>query len=332
MTVELHDEPTGAPITLADNDTHGGVTDDLLEAAAAAAFAPSDEAAETSPDEDEGTAAGDAGATGEGDGREGVPTPSPAPEEDFVELADGVRVQRDELIQWVQFGQFLRENPEYAAGVEAVLSGERESAPTAASPALHPAGVTGEAAAPQPPEGLDLDDPQIAALWNQHVQTLATIDRLEANVTHLDSYVQNAQVETTQSLLNTARATYQTANNLSDTEMQTVYDVAGRLQVLPALLSPTDPITGVPRQVDPLAAMQEAFELARWNIPELREREMKLKADEAKADTKRKQKLSSLGGSSGSVPKTQPEPKNAQERRAAMIAEVAAMYNGEGAS
>lgn len=331
MTVELTDDSTST-ITLAGDDAHGGVTDDLLEAAAAAAFAP--EATGTSDDEVlEGTDAGEAGATGEGDGREGVPTPSPAPEDDpnLVQLADGIAVPRDELIQWTQFGQFLRENPEYAARVEAALSADESAGGVVAAPS--PAGSPPAAASlATPPEGLDLDDPQIKALWDQHVATLNTIERLESNVQHLDQYVQHSQIETTQSLLNTARASYQSANNLSDTEMQTVYDVAGRLQVLPALLSPTDPITGVPREVDPLSAMQEAFDLARWNIPELREREMKLKADEAKADTKRKQKLSSLGGSSGSVPKTTPEPKNAQERRAAMIAEVAAMYNGEGAS
>lgn len=313
---------------LADSPEHGGVLDDDLEAAAAAAFdAPA--ATDTGVVEPEGDEpAGDdetgAGAGTGGDGAEGAPAPPAAdPDPNLIEVADGLVMTKEEAASWANFQLYLRENPHVAEAVTAALeSAENPPAPTAPAPS---APTTREV-----PEGIDLDDPAIAALWGQHTATLDHIARLEATVQAHDQYVNHSSQQQMESLLNQARATYKEKHNLSDEEMTRVYDVAGRLQVLPALLSPVDPLTGTPRKADPLAAMQEAFEMARWSIPELREREMQLKVDEQKTTTKRKQKLSSLGGSSGSSPRTVPEPKTQSERRDAMIAAVAAAQNGEG--
>lgn len=316
---ETHEEPT----QLEANPEHGGVVDDDLEAAAQARLGTDDAPAEQEPDDvdDEGANADDVdgGTEGEDEGREGVPSSSP----DVIEVADGVSLTREEAVAWAQFGDYLRANPEMADAVAAVLEGGKPEP----QPEPQPKTATDD----KIPDGIDLDDPAIAALWNQLQSEREHISRLEAMVEQHDDYVTHATQQTTQSLMNQARATYKETHNLSDTDMEKVYDVAGRLQVLPALLAAVDPVTGLPRQIDPLAAMQEAFEIARWNVPELREREMQLKVDEQKSDTKRKKKLSSLGGTSGSVPKTSPEPKTEQERRAAMIAEVASMINGEGA-
>lgn len=316
---------------LAENPDHAGVLDDELEAVAQTIFGSQDDAPAATdadvvePEGDEPSGddeAGDAG-TG-GDGAEGAPAPPAADDTpDLFQITDDLSLTRAEAQELAEFQQYLRSDPRAAqAVVEALQALNTPPAP----PETPPAPTQREV-----PEELDLDDPAIAALWHQHQATLDHIARLEATVQTHDNFVTQSAQEQMQTLLNSARTTYQAEHNLSEPEMQQVYDVAGRLQVLPALLSPVDPVTGVPRQVDQISAMKEAFEMARWNIPALREREMQLKVTEQKADTKRKQKLSSLGGSSGSAPRSVPEPKNEQERRAAMIAAVAEFQNGEGA-
>lgn len=314
---------------LGENPEHGGVLDDDLEAAAQAAFNAPADAGEVEPTGDEPTGDDDTGAGAEGgEGAEGAPTP-PAAEEppapDVFQINDELALTREEATNWAQFQQYLRDNPVVAARLQTALEAEEAAATTPPTPPAAETPPTREI-----PEGIDLDDPAIAALWNQHTATLDHIARLEATVQAHDQYVTNTSQQQMETLLNQARVTFKEKHSLTEAEMQKVYDVTGRLQVLPALLSPVDPVTGTPRQIDPLSAMGEAFELARWNIPELREREMQLKVDEQKTDTKRKQKLSSLGGSSGSTPRTVPEPKTQAERREAMIAAVAAAQSGEG--
>lgn len=308
-----------------------------LEAAAAAqlgspAATPTNDDAEPSGEGSE-PSGGEEGA--EGGDVEGAPSSAPSGDEPpepteptMLDLGDGVQITLDEARTLQGFGQFLRENPEIAGRVAAVLEGGDEASGTHTAPtrAPVPTGFT----PPEPPEGIDLDDPAIAALWNQHVDTLAAQTRMEEMLRQHDDWINRSSRETLQSLTQEARQSYQTEHNLSDAEMAKVYEVAGSLQVLPSLMQPTDPITGVPRAVDPMAAIKQSFEIARWQIPELREREVQLLVEQRKPEEQRKKKLSSLGGSGGTAPKTKPEPKTEADRRAAMIEQVAAYQRGEG--
>lgn len=311
-----------------DEVTPDETIDSELEDAAAARLAP---AAEEGDEETDSVGDGEAGepepeetddaATDDGDGEgdegsaEGTSSPPPAA------LTD------DEIQSFVQLRDYLSANPVVAGEIAGVL----ERAATGQPPAAPTPPPTPET--PQPPEGLDLDDPQIAALWNQHLATLETVKQIQERQQQYDHFVTQQRMETTQSLLNQAREAFSKDHELSPDEMEKVVALTGELQILPALLSPTDPVTGLSRTVDPIAAMKQAFEVARWNIPELREREFRAVVDDGKADNKRKAKLSSISGSSGSTPRTAAAvPKDPAERRAAMVAEVARMTQGEGAS
>lgn len=303
--------------------------DEDLQTALEAQFGGESPAATTPEDDVEPN---DGGADDEPGGEEGAGgedvegASPPATEPTMLDLGDGVQIALDEARTLHGFGQFLRENPEIAARVEAALRGG-EASDTTTAPTPEP---VGEFTPPEPPEGVDLDDPAIAALWQQHVDTLAWQARTEALIRAHDNYISQSAQETMQSLANQARTSYQQENNLSDSEMAKVYELAGALQVLPALMQPVDPVTGLPRPVDPLAAMKQSFDIARWQIPELREREVQTLAESRSTESKRKKKLSSLGGSGGTAPKTKPEPTTEAGRRAAMIEQVAAYQRGEG--
>jgi hypothetical protein len=94
-------------------------------------------------------------------------------------------------------------------------------------------------------------------------------------------------------------------------------------------MAPIDPVSGLPRNVDPLKALEDAFDLAHWQIPRLRDKELAEVQSATRTSNKRKAKLSSLGGASGSVPRQQNTvPTNKQERRQAMLAEMTQMLNG----
>lgn len=330
---------------------HGGVTDDALEAAIQNSpwgnptqhdDAPAPEDGATTDDAPAGEAGtqtgGDTGEAAAEGSVEGA-TPPPAAEEtppqvdlnEVIEIAPGVEMTRADAARWASFQGELQENPELAQRVAAALrAGYAGEGTPQAPPAAPPAPPVDET--PQPPEGLDLDDPQIAMLWQQHVDNQARYAQLEQRLLIHDEHIANTQRQTTESLINTARTGFQEKHHLSDTEMQNVYDLCGELQVLPALLSTTDPATGQPRQVDPIAAMDRAFDIARWQIPELRQREIDAQLEQAKTDTKRKKKLTSLGGSSGSAPRTTQVPNTPAGRREAMIREVAGMMTGQGAN
>lgn len=323
--------------------------------AAEAALAAAGDAPTTDDDALPPSTGGEAGdldgaaADGGGEGAEGaqpppaaeVPVP-PAPTGDagvdlsnqLIDLGNDLSLTRAEAEQWANFGHFLRANPDTAQAIAAVLEAAEtgQPVPPAQAPQAPAGGPETGSQAPTvdatPPEGLDLDDPAIKFLWDQHVAQQTVVADLQAQVGRTQDFVTNQQMQQTESMLNTATAAFAEKHHLTAEEMQKVRDVTGRLQVLPALLSPFDPITAAPRQIDPLAAMDEAFMMAMWNIPEFREREVAARVEEQKVDTKRKGKLASLGGTSGSIPRTPAAPTNKQERTAAMVAEVAEMMKG----
>lgn len=358
-TLEVH---ANSPKTGIDNE----ITGEDLEAAATARFGapatdeddgdpnldPDPNAASAIADGDvlppstgEDADGADSAAAAAGEGAEGVHPAAAAGApadaaaqlaQDVIDLGDDLTLSRDEARQWAQFGQYLRANPDAAARIAASMEADAEAAEAAQAQAS-----TQATGAPQtgsqtpilePPADLDLDDPAIRLLWDQHVATQTALTALNERVQYNESFVTRQQQENTESQLNTAQAVFSEKHHLSADEMARVRQVAGNLGVLPSLLAPFDPVTGAPRQVDPLKAIGEAFDMALWAIPEMRERELESRVEENKADNKRKQKLSSLGGSGGTGPRTPAAPsRDPAVRRSQMIAEVANMMQGEGA-
>lgn len=274
---------------------------------------PSDEPVEPeeAPEEEEPEEEPESPETPEEPGEEEPEVPPPGAEAWTYD--DGLRIDRNQARVYAEFEQFLINNPQVAQAISQAIGAQPEPARPS------------EPQAPTVPEGLDLDDPAVRALWNELVAQREMVAKTNDLLARHEAQLTQQNQSTTESLINNASLQFAKEHNLSDTEMQRVRDTAGRLQVLPSLLAPTDPLTGVPRRVDPMAAIQEAFNIAYWQLPELREREMQRLTTKQREDRKRKGKLAALGGTSGSVPRQVNVPNDPAARRKAMIADVAAM-------
>jgi len=88
------------------------------------------------------------------------------------------------------------------------------------------------------------------------------------------------------------------------------------------------PVTGLPVRPDPAEATRAALHVAYYATPSARQLEAQRTIQRAQQDTQRRTRLSGVGGSSASVPRTTPTPTTPQSRQQAMIGEVAEMFNG----
>lgn len=245
------------------------------------------------------------------------PTPTPSPEPptvpELIDFGEGLTLTKDQAKEYAEFAAFLEANPEYAELAKKAFES------TATPPAPEPQPI---------PEELDLDDPTIKALWDRMQEQDSRLKTALDQIAALDTYATTQTAATTESLVNRGVASFQKQYNLSDAEVAEIRQAAARLEILPALMAPLDPITGQARKVDPLAAIETSLETAMYAIPSFRERAFKLQLEQKQAEDTRKRNLSKLGGSSGSVPRTTPVPTTPQERQKAMIAELSEAIYG----
>lgn len=292
--------------------------------------APAEEEPSGTPDEpqgpDEGEEAPEPDESGETpeaapDESTGTPPESPATPtaQDVWEYENGLRIDREQAQVYAEFERFLLENPQVAEAISNAVNTQRAPA----APTAEQTGPQKPAPPSAPPEGLDLDDPAVRILWEELQTQRAATQQVNDLIARHEQQLSQQNQATTESLINRASLEFQKAHSLSNDEMTKIKDAAGRLQVLPSLMQPLDPFTGQPRRVDPMQAIDQAFNIAYWQMPELRERELQRVTKEAREDRKRKTKLSALGGSSGSTPRSTSVPNDPKARRDAMIAEVA---------
>lgn len=312
------DTTEGTPGDIGSDAEHGGVTDDALEAAAGAQFGDLSSVPASG-------AADAGGETDDGDGGDSTPPPSSSSES--FDLGDGLTISRDQAKALAEFDRFLADDPQLAELISGTIMGTHKVVPVAQDDTQTPPPPASPLA---PPDDLDLDDPAIKLLWENLQAERSAREQQAEQIQRHEAQLQSTTAATVTSAITRAKTSYQTQHNLSDKDMTEIEEVAGRLNVVPSLMSPVDPTTGLPRKVDPLRALESAFELAHWQIPRLREAQIAAFQSTATADTKRKKKLSSLGGSSGNSTTRQPQavPTNPAERRQAMISEMATMLQG----
>lgn len=181
----------------------------------------------------------------------------------------------------------------------------------------------------QPQQELDLDDPNVRYLLEQQQALSQQIQMLASGVQETQQQQQARAQAENDSMIRRAMTSFKEQRGLTDEQMESVRISAARLNVLPGLMQGVDPITGAPSKPDPLTALDRAFEIAYMMTPEHRQREFGREIQRRVEDSRRKQKLAGISGSSGSVPRTQPAPTTPQGRRAAMIDEIRQMQNGE---
>lgn len=225
---------------------------------------------------------------------------------------DGYSLTKQQARSYAELEAFLYANPEKAQTLANFLN-NNDQVPQAPD---------------KPSEELDLEsiiDPEVKAIALENRRMLAELEQLKTQQSGLNEYVNVQQEQTATSLMNRATTSFKDQHKLSDEEMGRLSEVTARLNILPSLMNPVDPISGQVRKVDPLAAIEEALETAYWQIPEFRTRAISNEVEAQTANKVRKSKLSSLQGGSGSIPREQPVSQTQQGRREQMIAEVAQM-------
>jgi hypothetical protein len=340
---------------LATDPEHGGVTDNDLESFFAAnpdlrplAPHPGRTLSNDLPSVDSGVPDGDEGeeTPAESDpSSPSLPEPGAEPEEgesvdpdatsglaqdlpdssspDFLDI-DGQHIPRSQVEAAARFQQQLVNDPQLRNLIQNYLAGTTVTEGLAASP-------TGEGSAPVgPPEELDLDDPQVRVLYTLLQQQSEQMSQLQRGVdASLNAHLQT-QRQSIDSAWATASQSFAKDHDLSLEEVNMIGQVAARMNVAQGFAQTTDPITGMPREADPVWAMTRALDTAMMQIPEYRDREFRRSVEQQQKDARKKKNLGAVGGNSGSVSRVVAPPKpGTAEARAAMNAEVAQMLSGE---
>lgn len=235
-----------------------------------------------------------------------------------IELAPGVNLPRDLALSYYEFDALLRQDPELQHLIDEHVrgrSGGGEGSPGRQQPSSPPT-------IPDI-ENLDLEDPAIAALYNTAKQQQEYLQSVEQRLAQLSDVAFTREAEEVATLITNTKVTFATQHNLSTDEMEKVASVAERMNLVPSLLNGIDPVTGQPCPRDRGTALNRAFDIAYWYLPEFREREVTEAVTKRAKSAQRKQRLAGVSGSQGSVNKTPPQIRTEQDRREAMIRDVA---------
>jgi hypothetical protein len=289
---------------------------------------PASPSAPATPGEGEPTAPDPA--TGEPPATPSEPVSPTIPEpDDFVEI-EGSRYPRSQVQAATQFQQHLASDPQLQQLITDYLTGGGiPQQPTQPQRFIPPQQASPQALS-QPPEDLDLEDPSVRRLYQLVQQQNEAIQGLTQGLT--TTYEQSAAQSRQQinSQWQTAATAFSKDHDLREDETEYLGQVAARLGVLPALMQGMDPITGSPSSPDPIRAFNRALEIAMFQVPEYRDREFRRSVQAQQQEAQKRKLLGAVGGSSGSVARTNPPPKaGSPEARKAMLSEVGAMLNGE---
>jgi hypothetical protein len=300
MGVEAFSEPAGEAI-------FEDVNDQAVEAAAAQRF----EAQETPPETPEAPPEPEPAPAQPAEPQEPETPPEPPPEPQsrqpwkFDDL--GVTIDEQVARQYALFEHRLRTDPEFAQRVLQAL----EPQPVAPAPPTPPA--TPE---PELPD-FDYSDPAVKYLHDQMQAMRQELEAARAELNGHSQYIQTTQAQSAQSMVDTAVRNFQTRTGFSDADMAEIRQFAGTRVAL-----------GPEAQTDPIGAVENALEVARWSIPRFREQALGQTQTQMVEDRKRQKKLAAVTGNSGAAPRTPPEPRTPTERKQAMKAAIREAWQG----
>lgn len=258
-------------------------------------------------------------------------TPDPTTDLKWV-FEDGLEIDRGKARNLALFDAWLGANPLEAARLAGVAQGELDVVPLTGR-GVPDASITGtipttpaNIAATNVPEDIDMDDPVQRRIWNELQETRQQIAQQNELLQRHQEQIDQTSRNTTEALVKRISEEYREKNGLSADDLSIIRRRAA--QLIPQFTNPIDPETGLPRQIDPVYAIEQSLDAAKWSIPEFRNRALESLAKDKLDDLRKKSKLTSLGGTSGSVPRKATTPSTDEERRQAMIREVAAEMSG----
>lgn len=237
----------------------------------------------------------------------------------IIEIAPGVAISREQALSFYQFDALLRNRPDLANEINDLVTGKGNQAGAGAPPAPAPAAL--------PPLD-EYADENTKAYYAAYEAQQKRMVELQEEIGKLRDVTVTREQEELKSIVAQTTSSFKEEHKLSDEEIRQVTETAERMNVLPSLLSGTDPITGQTGPRDRVTALHRALEIAYWYLPATREKALAAQVQDRAKATRKKQRLAGIAGSSGSMPKEAPAPKTENERRAAMVAEVAQLMNG----
>jgi hypothetical protein len=260
---------------------------------------------------------------------EEVPEPVPPPQTPAPSLPEyydiaGRRYSRQQAESWAQFDSLLATNPRLQEALRRelqVLSGQAPPPePTVTQEAR-------QALAALPPEYQD--DEYMKSLHAAITAQQVELQRLSKEA-RFASETAASQVQRTYSdIARGAISEFQKSRSLDDATMAKVATAAHHSGMHLKYMQGFNPLTGEVTDKDPYKAMTLALETAYFMVPETRdaqvEAEILRRAEQAKREADRKQKLAGISGASGSVPRTQ---QAVPGDRNQMVEEVTQMFNG----
>lgn len=228
----------------------------------------------------------------------------PEPATGLVTSPESPPLTPEQLLSYAQFDAILNARPDYRAQVEAMVRGEVPApTPPVSQPDL-----------PALPE-LDaeyLQDPAIKALYDSN---RATLDALAAERARVDQLTQVTQVrasEEFQARATAAKAEFAKSRGLDPAKVEELAAYVDQ-RGLKQLINPADL----------MGSITQVLDMAYWAQPEYRTAAIEDAVKSRTEKNRKRQKLAGVGGGSGSTPRNAPTPISDEDRRAAMIREVA---------
>lgn len=236
-----------------------------------------------------------------------TPTATDAPtSDDFFTLPNGGQISKADAERLHQFDQFLRANPDAAQRVQAAIpapapaTGGQPDVPTSTAPADQ----TPTFEAPEPPEWMDLEDPEKKWQWDNHVDGLKARFDIEQRTNAQFARQATERQETVQRQaaadMSTALDRFKQAHpNLNEDDLVSIRKAAGPF------------VSGMLAQLSPVDALFRSMEVGGMMDDDLRGKLMdtSVRTPTEKTRTRhRKARLGELSGSARSAPKTESRP------------------------
>lgn len=230
--------------------------------------------------------------------------PEPEPEPQPVSEVDilGHKLRQNEAEALIEFYEWARANPQQVAEFDRYLRGDVELVPRGGG---------------QTPDGADnpSDDSDLEDLPPAVRAKLGEIDAMRETLGAMTQEAQQRQLVQAQAAVEKGAENFRTRLSLTAEDMTELQAETASLGILPSIAQR--------RQGDLTGAVEEALEIAYWRSEKFRQAAIGRMMDQQKEDRKRQRKASSLGGSSGSVPRSQDTPRDPEARKKAMADEIA---------
>lgn len=263
-----------------------------------------------------------------------VEPPSPAappqdtpPAPDYIDIA-GRQVPTSAAEQLSNLYDFIDRYPEQAAQFSAYLNGQYDLVPRGqgSAPAQPP---EEEPPIPAPPPLRDEDLEYLPDPVRERIRAIdAAQERLDRMERAMGEYSQVAQLQyeqvqaerarAAQSAINAGTTAFREEYDLSEEDMTALQQDAAKLGVVERLAEEYN---------DPIRAVKETLELAYLRNPDYREREFARREQQLQDRRKKDKKLGAISGSGGSVTRSS-TPSTPEERREAMVREIADAIRG----